>query len=36
MDANPKPEPSATRTNVADAATKAPAMMDGQDAADLP
>jgi hypothetical protein len=29
------PEPSATRTTVAAAATKAPAMMDGHEAADL-
>ena len=35
MDANPIPDPSETRITVAAAATKAPAMIDGQDAADF-
>jgi hypothetical protein len=35
MEANPMPDPNATRTTVLAAATKAPAMMDGQDAADF-
>jgi hypothetical protein len=34
IDANPRPEPSANNTNETDAATKAPAMMAGHDAAD--
>jgi hypothetical protein len=35
IDANPMPDPSATRMTVLAAATKAPATMDGQDAADF-
>src|SRR5580698_310416 len=35
MLANPMPEPSATRMPVLAAATKAPAIVDGQDAADV-
>jgi len=34
IDANPRPEPSANNTNETDAATNAPAMMAGQEAAD--
>jgi hypothetical protein len=34
IDANPSPEPSANSTNETDAATDAPAMMAGQEAAD--
>jgi len=34
IDANPRPEPSANSTNETDAATNAPAMMAGQEAAD--
>src|SRR5580693_2914001 len=35
IEANPMPDPSTTRMTVLAAATKAPAMMDGQDAADF-
>jgi hypothetical protein len=35
IEANPIPDPSATRTTVLAAATKAPAMMEGHDAADF-
>ena len=35
MDANPTPDPRATRMTVVAAATKAPAKMEGQDAADF-
>jgi hypothetical protein len=36
IDANPSPEPSASNTSETDAATNAPAMMAGQEAADPP